>query len=121
MEWAQNRQNPQTPPEPDRKASGKQCEEQVQFVALRLAGGTSRRSPPCSRRHALVTVHASFLVDEVVRQVYVRPASLSARGADVLVSVVTTRPTVSLRGMLTSLTPKPILYDCKNHKKTMRS
>ena len=27
MEWAQNRQNPQTPPEPDRKASGKQWEE----------------------------------------------------------------------------------------------
>ena len=55
------------------KASGKQWEreEEVQFVAL--AGGTSRRSPPCSRRHALVTVHASFLVDEVVRQV--RPAS----------------------------------------------
>ena len=76
------------------KASGKQWEreEEVQFVAL--AGGTSRRSPPCSRRHALVTVHASFLVDEVVRQVRPLP-HLSARGADVLVSVVTTRPTVS--------------------------
>ena len=74
----------QTPPEPDRKASGWETVGRRKFnsspspEALHAA---ITSSPPCSRRHALVILPACFIAGQVARQAGPISASAILSGA----------------------------------------